>query len=29
MYLKQKQLASKCRACGHINNLDSTHRAGA
>lgn len=26
--VKQKQLQSKCRACGNINQLDSTHRAG-
>jgi len=29
MYVKQKQLQSKCRSCGNINQLDSTHRAGA
>lgn len=29
LFLKQKQLASKCRACGTIQQLDSTHRAGA
>lgn len=28
MYIKQKSLQSKCRACGTINNLDSTHRSG-
>ena len=28
MFIKQKQLQSKCRACGTINNLDSLHRSG-
>jgi hypothetical protein len=28
LYVKLKQLQSKCRACGNINILDSTHRAG-
>lgn len=28
MFLKQKNLQSKCRACGTINNLDSVHRSG-
>jgi hypothetical protein len=25
---KQKKLMSKCRACGNLNQLDDTHRAG-
>lgn len=29
MYVIKKNLQSKCRACGNINNLDSNHRAGA
>lgn len=29
MFIKQKQLFAKCRACGHSSALDSTHRAGA
>ena len=28
MYIKQKRLMSKCRACGTENMLDDTHRAG-
>jgi len=28
MYIKQKRLMSKCRACGTENTLDDTHRAG-
>lgn len=28
MFLKQKKLMAKCRACGHEQQLDSTHRAG-
>lgn len=28
MFIKGKSLQSKCRACGTINNLDSTHRSG-
>jgi hypothetical protein len=29
MYLKQKNLHARCRACGHDQMLDSTHRAGS
>lgn len=29
MYIKQKNLHAKCRACGNDQILDSTHRAGA
>jgi hypothetical protein len=28
MYIKQKKLMSKCRACGNENALDGSHRAG-
>lgn len=28
MYIKQKKLMSKCRACGNENSLDGSHRAG-
>jgi hypothetical protein len=28
MYIKQKRLMSKCRACGNESLLDDTHRAG-
>ncbi len=28
MYIKQKKLMSKCRACGNENILDGMHRAG-
>lgn len=28
MFIKQKKLMSKCRACGTENQLDDTHRAG-
>ena len=28
MFVKQKKLMAKCRACGHEFQLDSTHRAG-
>ena len=26
---KKKSLQSKCNACGNINNLDSTNKAGS
>ena len=29
MFVKQKQLQSKCNSCGNISSLDSSHRAGA
>jgi hypothetical protein len=29
MFVKQKKLMSKCRACGNENLLDGSHRAGA
>lgn len=28
MFIKQKRLMAKCRACGTENQLDDTHRAG-
>lgn len=28
MFIKQKKLMSKCRACGNENILDGSHRAG-
>ena len=28
MFIKQKKLMSKCRACGNESQLDDTHRAG-
>jgi hypothetical protein len=28
MFIKQKKLMSKCRACGNENMLDGSHRAG-
>lgn len=28
MFIKQKKLMAKCRACGTENKLDDTHRAG-
>jgi hypothetical protein len=28
MFIKQKKLMAKCRACGNEQQLDSTHRAG-
>lgn len=29
MYVRQKKLMAKCRACGNENQLDSSHRAGS
>jgi hypothetical protein len=29
MFIKQKRLMSKCRACGNENLLDDAHRAGS
>ncbi len=29
MFIRQKKLMSKCRACGNENTLDDMHRAGA